>query len=185
MVMICPIVIKNKGYQDQESRILWKQPRPQSQNSHKPIVLQLGKETVESLKIYGPITREMADIENTPLDLTVKGHSVKVSVKIRTTALDRKAADAVTGLRGAFCDLCYMSSDDAHDLGELEEELMMSRTFEGTKELAATLLNEKGVFQRSQEIGTLALVWSGNPLSRRKWSPPKPCICCYVVQIGF
>ena len=67
-----------------------------------------------------------------------------MSVKIRITALDLKAADAVTGLGGALCDLCSMSSDDAHDLGELEEELMMSIMFEGTKELAATFLNEKG-----------------------------------------
>ena len=79
MAMICPLVVKNKGDGAGEGRILWKQPRPQSQNTHRPVVLQLGKETVESLKIYGPITREMAEIENTPLDLTIKGHSVKVS----------------------------------------------------------------------------------------------------------
>ena len=110
--------------------------------------------------------------------LTVKGHSVKVSVIIRITALDRKAADAVTGLGGAFCDLCYMSSDDAHDLGELEEELMMSRTFEGTKELAATLFNEKG------EVPTKPGDWNTR-FGVVKSSPAKPCICCYVVQIGF
>ena len=138
MGMICPLTVKSK------ERILWKQPRPQSANTHRPIVLQLGKETVESLKIYGPITREMADIEETPINLIVKGHEVKVSVKIRITALDRKAADAVTGLGGAFCDLCYMSPEEAHDVAELEDELTMSRTLEGTKELVATLVNSSG-----------------------------------------
>ena len=138
MAMICPLVIKSDG------KIVWNQPRPQSQNTHRPIVLQLGKETIESLKIYGPITREMAEIEDESFCLAVKGHTIQTKVKIRITALDRKASDAVTGVGGAFCDLCFMSEDEAHDLGQLDEPLNMNRTLESTRALAAMLMNEKG-----------------------------------------
>lgn len=37
-----------------------------------------------------------------------------------------------------------MSPEEAHDIEELQDELTMSRTLEGTKELVATLLNSSG-----------------------------------------
>lgn len=123
---------------------MWTQPRPQSHNTHRPIILQLGKETIESLKLYGPVTKEMADLENRTMNVVVNGCSVQVTVKIRITALDRKAADAVTGLGGAFCDLCHMSPAQAHDPSKLEEEILMTRNLEDTRAIAATLAGPNG-----------------------------------------
>ena len=76
-------------------------------NTHRPHVLQLGKETDESLKLYGPLTREMNSFEKSPMNLTVNGQVVRIFVKFRITAVDPEAADAVTGLGGAYCDLCH------------------------------------------------------------------------------
>ena len=112
--MACPIVIKSEG------DIIWGQPKHQSQNTYHSIVLQLGKETVETLKQYGPISRQMNELESEAFQLVVNEHPV--TVRIRLTALDRKAADAVTGLGGAYCDLCHISKEGSHCVQILEEE---------------------------------------------------------------
>ena len=69
--------------------------------SPRPIILQLGKETIE-------------------------------------------AVDAVTGLGGAYCDLCFLSGDEAHKCGRVDE-FSIQRSFEETNELAASLADEFGV----------------------------------------
>ena len=140
MGMICPLLVKCG-----EERI-WKQERPQSQNSHRPLILQLGKETIESLRIYGPVTREMADAEKVELLVKVRDQEIKVKVKVRITALDRKAADAVTGLGGAPCDLCLLSTDELHD-EDAVEDMPISRTLASTKALAESLMDIDGVIR--------------------------------------
>jgi hypothetical protein len=86
----------------------------------------------------------MAEIEREVFPVTVGNNTIQVSVKIRITALDRKAADAVSGLGGAFCDLCHMSADQAHRCELLEEELKITRDLEDTNALVSSLINESG-----------------------------------------
>ncbi|XP_063677373.1 uncharacterized protein LOC134813500 [Bolinopsis microptera] len=138
MAMICPISIRYGGDN------VWTQPYPQSQNTHRPIILQLGKETIEALKIYGPVTREMGELEQERFVVCVHDNNVRVSVIIRLTAMDRKAVDAVTGLGGAYCDLCFFSADESHECNKVDE-FSKQRSFEETNELAASLADEFGV----------------------------------------
>ena len=48
--------------------------------------------------------------------------------------MDRKACDAVTGLGGAYCDLCLFSKDDAHN-PVFVASMKVERTLESTLEI--------------------------------------------------
>ena len=86
----------------------------------------------------------MAELEQERFVVRVHNNDVRVNVIIRLTAMDRKAVDAVTGLGGAYCDLCFFSGDDAHECGKVDE-FSIQRSFEETNELAASLADEFGV----------------------------------------
>ena len=56
----------------------------------------------------------MAKLEVECFLVRVDDKTISARMRIRITALDRKAADAVTGLGGAHCDLYFLSSQAAH-----------------------------------------------------------------------
>ena len=73
-----------------------------------------------------------------------RGEAVKVGVRVRVTMLDRKAADAVSALGGAYCDLCFLSKEEAHDPVSIND-LTVTRTLESTKQICDALgLDEDG-----------------------------------------
>ena len=138
MSMICPLEVRT------DKMILWTQKNPSSQNTQRPVALQLGKETTESLKCMGPLTKEITDLEESGVELMYQGELIKVRVRIRITMLDRKAADAVSALGGAYCDLCFLSIEEAHNPANIDD-LAVTRTLESTKQICSALgLDEDG-----------------------------------------
>ena len=129
MTMMCPLSI-----QTEDNVILWKEENPESSNTHRPLALQLGKETIESLKSFADLTEVILQLETTGFQSQVKEEMIRVKVQIRLTAMDRKACDAVTGLGGAFCDLCFLSKEEAHNLSKVPD-IKVERTLESTQQI--------------------------------------------------
>ena len=102
--------------------------------------MQLGKETIDSLRLYGPVTKKMADLEQEEVLVNLNDQIVKMKVVIRISALDRKAANAVSGMGGAYCDLCFLSLEQAHELSCISEDLLrITRSLETNNALLENL----------------------------------------------
>ena len=137
MSMVCPLELLSSG-----EKKLWVQPNLGSLSTQRPICLQLGKETTQSLKCLGSQSKEIVDLQNTGLDLQYRGETVRV--RVRSTMADRKGVYGVTGLGGAYCDLCFLSKEEGHELGRIED-LSVSRTLESTQEICRSLgVDEEG-----------------------------------------
>lgn len=132
MTMITPLSIKSGNHE------VWLESNPSSANTQRPVSLQLGKETIESLRSFGQLTEDMVRLEANGLEFTVKGKHVSLKVIFRLTEMDRKAADAVTSLGGAFCDLCFLSREDAHQCDSISS-IRVERTLQSTIDICETV----------------------------------------------
>jgi hypothetical protein len=116
---------------------------PNAATVQRPLAVQVGKETIENLQAFGPITRELAELKKEKLVLHFNGHSLTVEVDFVMSALDRKAADALSGCGGAYCDLCELSKDECH-CAENVPLFSVTRSLDQTKQIAEGHLNEDG-----------------------------------------
>ena len=147
MGMICPLKLSSPSNPD-----FWQQPNPSSSGTHRPLYLQLGKESIESNKYFGPITKECKNLEiQNPAEVTIDGKKYSVNFKIRISGLDRKFADSVTGLGGAYCDICTFSEKDCHDTNKVNELHIGGRTISDTAEIVNQLtVNGDGELVKSK-----------------------------------
>ena len=139
MAMICPLKISTPSNPD-----FWQQPNPSSSGSHRPLYLQLGKETEETMGYFGSLTRDCESVEKNPVTVTLNDVQYRVNIKIRITGLDRKAANSITGLGGAYCDICPLSESDCHDVDKIDDIHIHGRRISDTLEIVEKLQDEKG-----------------------------------------
>ena len=88
--------------------LVWEEDSPNAASTQRPLMLQLGKESRDTLEAQGLLN---ADIDT----MTKDGFSVggeKVMVNDVHTMFDRKAANIYLGCTGAYCDLCTKSKED-------------------------------------------------------------------------
>lgn len=146
MCMLSPLSIGTESNPN-----IWIQPNPSSSTSHRPLILQMGKENIDNLQLYNSVTKEMLEVEKEELRVMINDNEYRVKVIIRITGLDRKAADAISGLGGAFCDLCTLSRKECHDPDRIADIVIGGRTIEDTQAIAAHLMDTSGVVKRKQD----------------------------------
>ena len=83
-------------------KILWSQDAPNVANTQRPLLVQMGKESQETLQSLALFERDIEKLANE--GMVIGNHNVKLT--ILGHMLDRKAADIFTGLGGSYCDLC-------------------------------------------------------------------------------
>ena len=78
MTMMCALSL-----QTQDNVVLWTEENPESSTTQRPLALQLGKETIESLKSFSVLTDVIVRLEETGFQIEVNGVMVDVMVEIR------------------------------------------------------------------------------------------------------
>ena len=143
--MICLLELRVGS---KEGQLIWKEVTPNSPEVQRCVALQMGKENLEAL---GPSvkakTEEIVEIEKLSqeglLVLQINSRGRKILVNIRLTELDRKAADAITGLTGSFCDLCFLSKTECHCKDNIVL-MTLERTHQSTIDIAEMLADDEG-----------------------------------------
>ena len=79
---------------------------------------------------------------NCGLKITVRGKEISIRPVIRLTQADGKVVKTVTGLGGAFCTMCNLNSEQAHDLKIIEKGFEIQRDMETLAETYNTLVDE-------------------------------------------
>ena len=140
MSMFCPLSINaDRG------EVIWTQKSPNSALTHRPLAVQLGKEsreTLESLKVFdNDINKMKAD----GFTAVVGEKLVSVKVNVASHMMDMKAANLYLGLGGAYCDLCDHSRADCHDPQVVRAGFEITRTVEDLHSLFEKVANDDGV----------------------------------------
>ena len=138
MTMMVPLTLRGQLKPSSPEEIIWSEQNPSSANTQRPLALQLGKENIENLMMFGIQSQEMNDLEARGVEVDVGGHEINVGVLFRLTAIDRKATDAVLSVGGSYCDLCLLSKEEAHETGCIPD-LAVVRTLESIKQIAENL----------------------------------------------
>ena len=120
--MFCPLSLKT-----QESTI-WEQTTPNNPLTHRPIQLQMGKESAEALRSLEIHNEQIHDLKNNGFTLEIKETETNVKVNIISHMMDMKAAHLYLGLGGAFCDLCDFSKEQCHNVDVIANGFKINRT---------------------------------------------------------
>ena len=98
---------------EKDNKIIYKENKPNSPFSHRPIFLYLGKETRENLMILRKVVNERNNIELQYSEITFK-----IRVVGSFDGIDGKMRGLLTGLGGAYCCICTIDVDTASGMGE-------------------------------------------------------------------
>ena len=122
MSMFCPLELK-----DDEGKLLWVQSSPNSPNTQRPVCLQMGKESSETLEALKVFNTEITKLENEGIVVIIGRSTYNVKVHIASYMMDMKAAHLYLRQEGAYCDLCTCSKDQCSDLERIEVGFMINR----------------------------------------------------------
>ena len=93
MYMFSPISLRHT-----DGPVIWKEDKPGSPLSCRPLALMLGKETDDNLKIiYKRLSQERLSLTQTPLQFKFDNIPLKVTVNLRMTMIDGKMRTLLTG----------------------------------------------------------------------------------------
>ena len=110
MSMFCPLSIN-----DEDGEVKWSQAFPNSALTHRPLALQLGKESRETLQSLEVFDDDINRLQSEGFQTVVEKETVSVKVNVSSHIMDMKAANLYLGLGGAYCDLCDHSRAECHD----------------------------------------------------------------------
>ena len=140
MTMFCPLKLT-----DSSNNVVFQQPLPNSTLSQRILCLQMGKESVDSLKSLQMYNDEIRDMDKDGIQIQVAGkQSVTVQTVVVGHMLDGKAAKLYTGLGGAYCDLCHFSKSDCADPDITEIGFTISRDINQIIDFFAENVDETG-----------------------------------------
>ena len=102
-IMFCPlnIVIENEK--------IWEEAAPNNPLSQRPLMIQMGKESVEQLQSL-TIFNDVEKMKN-GFDLETDSGTIEVEANILSYMMELKAAHLYLGVGGAYCDLCSYSKE--------------------------------------------------------------------------
>ena len=100
MTMFCPLSILNKS-----GEIIWQQKSPNHPLIHRPLALQMGKESTESLQSLTVFNKDIDLLKSTGCHINIHNQDISMMVNIQSHMMDRKALNLFLGLGGAYCDL--------------------------------------------------------------------------------
>ena len=110
------------------TQVKWTQKSPNSALTRRPLGLQLGKESTETLQSLQVFDADINAIKSDGFQTVVGEKSVAVKVNVVSHMMDMKAANLYLGLGGAYCDMCDHSRADCHDLDVVQAGFKITRT---------------------------------------------------------
>ena len=138
--MFCPLSINaDRG------EVIWTQKSPNSALTHRPLALQLGKESRETLESLQVFDNDINKMKADGFTTVVGEKLVSVKVNVASYMMDIKAANLYLGLGGAYCDLCDHSRADCHDPEVVRAGFEITRTVEDLYSLFEKVANDDGV----------------------------------------
>ena len=141
LTMFCPLSISSED----GSVILWEQPSPNNPLTHRPLSLQMGKESAESLKSLEIFNDDISTLKDTGFNFeTVADQDVTMKVHIKSHMMDMKAAHLYLGLGGAYCDLCNFSKEQCLDPGQIEMGFEITRDIDSLQNVFNDLVQDDG-----------------------------------------
>ena len=96
---------------DSSGNLIWKEESPCSPHSSRPLMLFLGKESLQNMPVVMEIHKERKQIEN--FCMKVDNSVFDIEIDGSFTMIDGKMRKAVTGLGGAWCMLCTCTRQEA------------------------------------------------------------------------
>ena len=123
MSMFCPLSINSEC-----GDVKWTQKSPNSALTHRPLALQLGKESTETLQSLQVFDDDINAMKCDGFTTVVGEKEVSLKVNVASHMMDMKAANLYLGLGGAYCDLCDHSRDACHDPAVVERGFEITRT---------------------------------------------------------
>ena len=139
MTMFCPLSINTDS-----GEVKWTQKSPNSALTHRPLALQLGKESAETLQSLQIFDDEINKMKDEGFSTIVGEKLVSVKVNVSSHMMDMKAANLYLGLGGAYCDLCDHSRADCHDPIVVRAGFEITRTIEDLHCIFEAVADEDG-----------------------------------------
>ena len=135
IAMFCPLSISNE-----KGEIIWVQDAPNVATSQRPLLVQMGKESIEtlqSLQLFENDIKRLTDegtvVDDNNVKMTIQGHM-----------LDRKAAELYTGLGGSYCDLCEYSKEQCLQRDIVEGGFEITRDIDSINQIFIDLVDDDG-----------------------------------------
>ena len=143
--MFCPLKL-----QDSNKKVVWMQPSPNSASSQRPLSLQMGKESSESLKSLAVFNEDITRMKEVGSSIEINGAPIQVFTEISGHMMDRKAAQLYTGLGGSYCDLCSYSKEECLQEDIVKEGFKITRSIQEINSIFEELANEDGDIVRGK-----------------------------------
>ena len=130
--------------------LAWVQPSPNSPSTQRPISLQLGKESWESLQSQKIFNKDIKALKEEGIVVKSSESAYNVKVNIRSHMMDMKAAHLYLGLGGAYCDLCTCSKEQCTDAERIEGGFTINRTVSDLITIFQDLVSNDGNVHKSK-----------------------------------
>ena len=140
MTMFCPLSISSDS-----GSVLWEQKSPNNPLTHRPVALQMGKESSNSLKSLEIFNNDISILNTTGSKIVVKDdQEIIMKVKIQSHMMDMKAAYLYIGLGRAYCDLCHFSKEQCCSEDQINAGFEITRNINDLHSLFNELVKEDG-----------------------------------------
>ena len=115
---------------DNETKeIVYENSSHASENSSRPVMLIMGKESRENIKVAATTQLER---QNAKFTVTHNDQQINATVKAKMSMVDGKLDTLMGGYGGAYCTLCTNSKEDCHDVKQIKAGFIIDRTLENT-----------------------------------------------------
>ena len=147
LAVFCPLELRDLH----DNAIIWSQPSPNAPKTQRPVLLQTGKESTESIQSLSIFNNDIAQAgeEGFVVNVPSSEEAVNVKAKIVSYMLDRKAANLYLGLGGAYCDLCHLSKEDCLDEEVISNGVDITRDIDSLHNVFNELVGEDGSIRKS------------------------------------
>ena len=144
LTMFCPLAIENA-----DGIKVWEQKFPNAPQSQRPLALQMGKEsldTLQTLKVFNNPIETLNTIGFMLPDL-----KANVKIEISNYMMGRKVANIYLGVGGAYCDLCSLSRDTCHNVDIVKQGINIDTRIETLHQIFEDLVQEDGTVLKQKE----------------------------------
>lgn len=139
VTMFCPLSLEMEN-----GRVFWVQDSPNNPPTHRPLQLQMGKESADSLRTLEQFNDEIKELKNEGVTIRKDDKELHLKVEIKSHMMDMKAAHLFLGLGGAYCDLCSYSRDACHSLDIIQNGFQIDRDVKTLHSIFQDLVQDDG-----------------------------------------
>ena len=140
MSMFCPLKLSSTDGKN----IVWEQKNPNAPLTHRPLSLQMGKESVDNLQSMCIFNEPIRSLKEDGFSVVKGDLEIQVYTDIDGHMMDRKTANLYTGLGGSYCDLCHVAKHDGGRREIGEQAFAITRDIAQIHAIFDELSNENG-----------------------------------------